>query len=213
MNEEVYSFSYSKIERSERMERPIERASRKYKETLRQATMTQLFEPRNASRYPPRRGITDEKRRKVTPAKSKLIRECDTKGEQETEDTSAGDSVETAEIVLKKDDKEAELHFDIATFNFNDYDAGSQYDVVINEEGDSVSIQAPMLEYYNPPKKGFMCHHVYFGCEFPLEDGSTIIPATGMYEFYFMKSYIKHEHEKLNGKINAWRIESLYKSV
>ena len=38
---------------------------------------------------------------------------------------------------------------------------------------------------------------------------TTLIPAPGMFDFYFSKRFMKHKHEVLNGKINAWRIESL----
>ena len=38
--------------------------------------------------------------------------------------------------------------------------------------------------------------------------GNIIIAVSGMYD-YFSRRYIKHKHEQLNGKTNAWRIEPL----
>ena len=98
---------------------------------------------------------------------------------------------------------------EIQEFSFKDFKVGEEYNVVINGDGNSIPIIAPNLEYYATPKGGFLKHHVYFGCHFPAFTGSTIIPASGMYEYYFFKRYIQHEHSRLNGKINAWRIETL----
>ena len=39
----------------------------------------------------------------------------------------------------------------ILGFNFNDFNPGSQYDVVIDTDGNSAPIQAPEATYYRPP--------------------------------------------------------------
>ena len=109
------------------------------------------------------------------------------------------DKVESIELVVgetqtqvykeEEDGKISQSHidsqnFDIQKFNFNDYNPGSQYDVVINEDGNSVPISAPKSTYYNQPRDGFLTHHLYFGCETPINFEKTVIPAAGMYDFF-----------------------------
>ena len=122
--------------------------------------------------------------KKVTPAKLKVRGDANENVDTNNSEKSV-DSVETAEVVLH--DRQSQSQIDIAKFNFGDFNTGSEYDVVINKGGETVPIQAPKLEYYNTPKSGFMNHHLYFGCEFPLEMGNTIIPVSGMYDYFFLE--------------------------
>ena len=95
-------------------------------------------------------------------------------------------------------------------FNFNDYKENDQYEVVINAEGDSINIRAPKITLFTQPAAGVTEHHIFFKCESPTKHykDKTTVPMRGMYGFLFYeKQFIRNEHEILNGKINAWRLE------
>ena len=91
-----------------------------------------------------------------------------------------------------------------------DYKVNEQVEVVINAEGESINIRAPKLSFFKMPDSGFTEHHIFFKCETPTKNfrDKTTIPMQGMYGYLFYeKKFIRCEHEILNGKINAWRIE------
>ena len=100
----------------------------------------------------------------------------------------------------------------ILQFNYDDYKEMEQIEVVINAQGDSVNIHAPKMAFFPPPSTRFTDHHIFFKCETPSKNykDKTVIPMRGMFGFLFYeKNYIKCEHEILNRKINAWRIEMM----
>ena len=101
---------------------------------------------------------------------------------------------------------------ELLKYNFDDFKEMEQEEVIINIEGDSVNIRAPKLTYFSPPEQGFTEHHIFLKCETPsrLLQDRTVIPMGGMYgHLFYEKRYIQFEHELLNGKINAWRVESM----
>ena len=93
-----------------------------------------------------------------------------------------------------------------------DYKVNEQVEVVINAEGESINIRAPKLSFFKMPDSGFTEHHIFFKCETPTKNfrDKTTIPMQGMYGYLFYeKKFIRCEHEILNRKINAWRIEMM----
>ena len=55
----------------------------------------------------------------------------------------------------------------VSDFSFEDYKPGEIIDVAINEEGESLTIKAPKLQYSDPPRAGFLTEHVYLNCKRP----------------------------------------------
>ena len=180
-SQEVLSFSQTKIVKA------------KYDEEFKQTTLTQCFRA-----MAPNRGSTGV----INHPSTQIKQVTPTVMKKKNPRVAATDVVQHSDI-------QDESQFDITRFTFDDLCVGNEYEVVINEDGETVPIQAPTIEYFNSPKQGFNSHHVYFNCEFPPNIGSTWIPSPGMYDYHFTKRYIKHEHSLLNGKINAWRIETL----
>ena len=101
---------------------------------------------------------------------------------------------------------------ELLNHNFDDFVVMDRHEIVINAEGDSVDIRAPQLTYFKSPEQGFTEHHIFFKCELPsckVYD-KTVIPMRGMFgHLFYEKRFIQFEHELLNGKINAWRVESM----
>ena len=178
-----------------------------YQEQYVQTTLTQLF-PTSISFPHIASSLRSLKQNKIITPDKKHMKANKNKKKDDIE------SIESVvgcsqEHKLTDSHTNEQVEDDFQTFNFKDYNEGSQYDVVISAEGDTVPITAPKTVYYQQPREGFLTHHLCFGCESTKDYERTIIPTAGMYDFYFMKRYIRTEHEKLNGKLNAWRIELL----
>ena len=97
-------------------------------------------------------------------------------------------------------------------FSFGNHNEMEQFEVVINAAGDTVVVHAPRVFNFPAPQEGFAEHHIFFKCESPWKRTSdkTVIPMRGMYGHYFYeKRFITTEHEMINGKINAWRLECM----
>lgn len=124
-----------------------------------------------------------------------------------TPDSKSKDEGVASATETTNDDSDDKL----LTFNFDNYKKMEQYEVVINNSGDFVPICSPRMTYFQPPQDGgFTDHHIFFKCESLSQrfTDRTVVPMKGMFSYLFNeKTFIKKEHEVLNGKINVWRVE------
>ena len=118
--------------------------------------------------------------------------------------------VKSEEIDLTKSDENSDQG--LLDFSFGSYKEMEKFEVVVNASGDSVSVRSPKICNFPQPRMGFAEHHIFFRCETPEKSfrDKTVVPMKEMYGHYFYeKKFIKTEHEVINGKINAWRLESM----